>query len=85
MLSSFVRLRRQALEPLEPLAPLEPFPNCSERVVTGVRPPALGAGGTEDGDRHRALATRRSVWCVALGSRAGAGMNERDPSESDLW
>ena len=72
VLSSFVRLRRQALEPL---GPLEPFPNCSEGVVTGVRPPALGAGGTEDGDRHRALATRRSVWCVTLGSRAGAGTN----------
>ena len=71
MLSSFVRLRRQVLEPL---GLWSPSPTVPDAVVTGDRPPALGAGGTEDGDRHRVLAPRRSEWCVTLGRRAGAVM-----------
>ena len=69
----YTRLHEQVQEAA---GPSKPFPNCSGRDSSLVRLPAIRAGGTEDGNSHQPLATRHSdsVWRVALGGRAGAGM-----------
>jgi len=70
----------------EAAGPSKPFPNCSGRESSLARLPAIRAGGTEDGNRHRSIATRR-VGTERSARRQNRGWNghEHVPSEADLW
>jgi len=83
VLSSFVRLRRQALEPL---GPLEPFSNCSARDRH--RGSTTRSRGRRNGGRWSPSCTSNApLGMVRSAGEQGRGWNEHecDTSEPDLW